>query len=435
MLNIDFNTIILNIKDPNITFTKNGPSEELFKGARTIIFDADLAYKPDMCDCCGCIYENNNIISKGFAHKPSLIRMPRISGLNSYIRLRKQRHCCKYCGTSFTCKTNIVESNCFISTNLKQQVADHASYKMAETDIASLCNVSHSTVGRIIDDYHSIKKLYKHSLPEVIGMDEFKSTKNISGAMSFVFSDLKMHKIIDIVEDRRLFSLEKYFDYYSDEAKAMVKYVVIDMYSPYIQLIKKKFPNADIIIDRFHLVQLLGRSLQQTRIKVMKNYKTSSLEYKLLKKHFKLLGKHRTELNDTHFRKWARNGSFKTSLGIVDIMLNIDDELKEAYEIYQSFMLALKINDYNQIKDILKNKDDIKSEYMKKSVNTLITFLPYIENTINTNYTNGYVEGFNNLIKVIKRVSFDYKSFYRFKNRIMIISKATSTKKRYSTLR
>ena len=56
-----------------------------------------------------------------------------------------------------------------------------------------------------------------------------------------------------------------------------VKFIVIDMYSPYISLILKLFPNARIIIDKFHLVQLISRALNKTRINIMKkdkkNYK------------------------------------------------------------------------------------------------------------------------------------------------------------------
>ena len=65
-------------------------------------------------------------------------------------------------------------------------------------------------------------------------------------------------------------NLLKYFSYYSHKARANVKLIVIDMYSPYISLIQKMFPNAQIIIDKFHLIQLISRSLNKTRIMIMK---------------------------------------------------------------------------------------------------------------------------------------------------------------------
>ena len=57
---------------------------------------------------------------------------------------------------------------------------------------------------------------------------------------------------------------------------------------------------------------------------------------------------------------------------------------------------------------------------MKTSISTLLEFLPFIKNTFNTNYHNGFIEDNNNFIKVIKRIAFGFRSFKRFKARIMI---------------
>ena len=57
---------------------------------------------------------------------------------------------------------------------------------------------------------------------------------------------------------------------------------------------------------------------------------------------------------------------------------------------------------------------------MKTSVKTLKEYLPYIKNTSSNPYHNGFVEGNNNFIKVLKRIAFGFRSFRRFKARIMI---------------
>ena len=48
------------------------------------------------------------------------------------------------------------------------------------------------------------------------------------------------------------------------------------MYEPYMSLIKQLFPNAKIIIDRFHIVQSLNRALNMSRVHVMNCYRTSN---------------------------------------------------------------------------------------------------------------------------------------------------------------
>ncbi len=88
--------------------------------------------------------------------------------------------------------------------------------------------------------------------------------------MSFIFCDGTNGKIIDIVDDRRLQSLLSYFSYYTHEASSNVKFVVIDMYYPYISFINKIFPNSSVIIDNFQFPQLISRALNKIR-KITKN--------------------------------------------------------------------------------------------------------------------------------------------------------------------
>ncbi len=101
--------------------------------------------------------------------------------------------------------------------------------------------------------------------------------------MSFIYMDYKNSKIIDIVEDRILYNLKNHFSRYTIKARNSVKFIVIDMYKPYISLIKEMFKNAKIIIDRFHIVQLFSRAMNKTRIKVMNENKDY---YNRLKRYY-----------------------------------------------------------------------------------------------------------------------------------------------------
>jgi len=57
-----------------------------------------------------------------------------------------------------------------------------------------------------------------------------------------------------------------------------VESITIDMNAGYVNVIKEIFPQAKIIIDRFHLVQLISRSMNKTRVRVMNTLKTSNGE-------------------------------------------------------------------------------------------------------------------------------------------------------------
>ncbi|MBG9977685.1 transposase [Facklamia tabacinasalis] len=76
----------------------------------------------------------------------------------------------------------------------------------------------------------------------------------------------------------------------------------MDMYSPYRDFLPRLFPDARIIIDRFHIVQLLNRVLNSYRIRVMNRlHYTQPRDYTKLKRLWKLLLKPREALDFTHY--------------------------------------------------------------------------------------------------------------------------------------
>ena len=61
-------------------------------------------------------------------------------------------------------------------------------------------------------------------------------------------------------------------------------------------------------------------------------------------------------------------------------------------------------------------------EEMIEASKTIENWLPYIVNSfIDKRLSNGFTEGINNKIKVIKRVAFGYKNFNFFRLRLMYI--------------
>ena len=235
--------------------------------------------------------------------------------------------------------------------------------------------------------------------------------------MSFHMCDGITGQTIDIVEDRRLDNLIKYFFYYDYKARSRVQFITIDMYSPYVSLIKKMFPNAKIIIDKFHLTQLISRSLNKTRISIMNKNKK---HYRKFKRYWRLILKSRDELDVSNWKRYTCFDQLITQADIVDFLINIDTELKDTYLIYQDILFAFKTKNFCYLKSILTNVSSNISNYMKTSIKTLLEFLPHIKNTFENHYHNGFIEGNNNFIKVIKRIAFGFKSFRRFKARIMI---------------
>ena len=154
---------------------------------------------------------------------------------------------CKNCNHKTIAQSkDIVDFGCRISNNVKLAIFNCAKEVMSKTMIARLYNVSDNTVQTIFDTALYNDTIYKSYLPEAICIDEFTYKKK---TFAFNLCDAKTGKTIDLVEDRTTNNLNKYFSHYTEESRKKVKFVIMDMYTPYIELIKKWFPNAIIIID------------------------------------------------------------------------------------------------------------------------------------------------------------------------------------------
>ncbi|MDK6258805.1 transposase, partial [Aerococcus urinae] len=89
---------------------------------------------------------------------------------------------------------------------------------------------------------------------------------------------------IDIVENRQKSELIHYFMRFSYQSRQAVKIVTIDMYSPYIEVIRACFPNAKILFDRFHVIQHLNLAINSVRIQLMNQIRYQSpRDYRKLK--------------------------------------------------------------------------------------------------------------------------------------------------------
>ena len=109
-----------------------------------------------------------------------------------------------------------------------------------------------------------------------------------------------------------------------------------------------------------------------------------------------------------------------TEIDVVNYLTEINEELNNTYQLYQDLLNSIKNKNFKLLNVTLKNDYGVISEYMKTSIKTIKEYLPYIKNTFENKYNNGFIEGNNNFIKVLKRIAFGFRSFRRFKARIMI---------------
>ena len=112
-----------------------------------------------------------------------------------------------------------------------------------------------------------------------------------------------------------------------------------------------------------------------------------------------------------------------TQKEIVTYLINTDKTLYTDYQIYQGIDKAVNNRDKETYLKIVHNNINNKniSKNMKKSLKTFKNLEKYILNSFDYEYSNGIVEGTNNVIKQIKHTACGYKKFKHLKARVMLI--------------
>ena len=391
-------TELIGIKDPNIKISL------VFETDTHIEIQAKLDYPAPSCPHC-----QGKMIKYDF-QKNSKIPLLEQAGTPTLLRLKKRRFQCKSCKRVTVAETSIVEKNCQISNLVRQKVTQLLTEKVSLTDIARILRVSTSTVYRKLDQF-TFKKHYD-KLPAVMSWDEFGFKK---GELAFVAQNYESNKLITILDNRRQTTIRNYFLKYPLKARQQVQFIPMDMSGAYIPLAKKLFPNAEIIIDRFHIIQHLGRAFLKTRIATMNQFDKKSLPYRALKNHWRLSRK--LSCKSFHSKTF---GQTLIPHEVVKKTLNFSEELANYYNLYQLLLFHFQEKRGDDFFELIEENISKANHYFKTVFRTFLRHKQYIQNALETDYSNAKLEATNKLIKDIKRLGFGFRNFINFKKRVFI---------------
>jgi len=111
-----------------------------------------------------------------------------------------------------------------------------------------------------------VKKNKDWGKPERLSLDEFSRKK---GSCDFVtvVSDLDRGSLLEVIDSHKSEEIIENLEKISLEVRENVKEVCVDMWGGFPKVIKAVFPNARIVIDRFHVNVILKELLITSSIK------------------------------------------------------------------------------------------------------------------------------------------------------------------------
>ena len=272
--------------------------------------------------------------------------------------------------------------------------------------------------------------------PEIISFDEkFLNRKIAENGYSFIIIDWLNIKLIDMLDSRHIDVLSSYFSKIDPKIRSKVKFITMDMYPTYLRIAKTYFNNAIVVVDSFHVLQNLNRAFDKVKNKYLRKFDNGAdvLEdnhenYYLLKKGSELLTKKYGELrNEKKYNKKLK--AYVSERNFVDLILNIDPELKNAYNLMQEYIEFNYYNNFNYAKleidriiDLFYDSNIVSFIEFSK---TLYNWKEYILNSftyINDDKRNkkrrlsdGPIEGINNNLEKIHINGNGFNQFSTFK--------------------
>lgn len=391
MLSSHYIEELLGIKDAIIHRIENDAKN----GCKHIYFELDRDYM----ECPQCKEVTIDIHD----YRWQIIKGPPLGSQKLRFHYRKRRYRCPHCGKRFYEPNNFVPRYHRMSFSLEMYMLDELRQVQPVKSVATHCSVSATTVNRVF----SYITFPTAKLPRVLGIDEFRGN---AGGEKFqcILTDPENHKVLDILPGRQSHHLTAYFRSFTKEERSKVQIVIMDMTHYYRELAQSFFPNAIIVADRFHYLRLVYWAFDKVRID--EQHKLHPDRRKYFKRSKALLWKRRSKLSEEQ-------------LDAVAVMLNISTRLGKAYLLKERFLEFMDSSDIAQAKHRLSLwfacADSCALPEFNTCKETLFQWLGPVLNSFLTPYTNGFTEGSNNKIKVLKRNAYGVRNFERFRARIL----------------
>lgn len=381
-----------------------------------------------ICPCCSC--QTNKIHdyrSKKIIHGLYLDRKLRID-------YKFRRLICLNCNKIFSEDNPFSKSKDYISEYTKRMIIFklkdfHSTYSSVATDY----HVSVHSVMNIFDEYITCTR---RSLDEYVSFDEFYLGSKHKNKYAFIIYNPIKDEIIDVVPCRHKNYLIKYFlENYSYEERSKVKFVSIDMYLPYKQVIKKVFQNPIIAVDSFHVIEHLTKAMDDFRIKTMSSFSTNTdklinndIIYYFLKKFHYFFTKDFDKIYSGDIKVPKIKSKMKKDQ-ILKFLLSIDKNLTEAYELKEQYRffnthtIERTLLVEGRIESFAHKFRSTPNELFQEFGNTILNWIDEICNSFvylnGKRLSNGPIESVNSRIKIILKNACGVTSFNRLRNRIM----------------
>ena len=330
-----------------------------------------------------------------------------IAGKEVYLHLNQRQFYCPDGDRHFNERFNFVDVKRTMTRRYERYV-DECCKASTIQKISAQENLVWQTVNEVCQR-GACKELEERPVSKVraVGMDEFAMKKGHRDYATVVV-DLERVEIIDILDYREQAKLIEYFKRKGTDWGEGIEVFCSDMWQGFINTAKAVFPDATLVVDRFHFFSYRNKAVDSQRKSLRRQFKDKEefkrLKWALLKNPENLTPAQRDKLD----RAFLQSPALKL----------IYDHNEKFRAIFNQRLTRkqgeIELNKWMEAARKMKNKHLNNFLYM------LNDWKEYVLNYFIHRFTTSVIEGINNSIKTGKRMSYGFRNFANFKQRILI---------------
>lgn len=342
----------------------------------------------------------------GFGRREQMVKDLPIHGKRVGIYIDTKRFKCNPCSTSqgktvtFFEDLPDVDEHRAMTKRLVKWIGKQA-IKRTFSSIAEETGVVEGTIRNIFRDYiNELEKAVRFETPQWVGIDEIHLIKPRG-----VITNIQNRTIVDLLPNRNKETMVRYLHHL--DGKQRIQYVAMDMWAPYRDACAAIIPQAQIVIDKFHVLKMANEALERVR-KSLRESLTPRQRRGLMHDRFVLLKRER-DLSDKEsllLSGWVKN---YPEMGMAHSLK------EEFFGIYDAESPDEAQGRFLHWKgQITPDVADAFHDLIRAWENWTPWILAYFDHPV----TNAYTESLNNLIRVMNRLGRGY-SFEALRAKIL----------------
>ncbi len=327
--------------------------------------------------------------------RPILVRDLPVFGRPVYLKVPRRQFYCPNCQRYPTEKVDFLEIKRRHTQRYEQNIYERVKQSSME-QIGREEGLSYDEIKGMFEQANKNKKKRIGNRLNEFVKGEISMRKG-QGNFVTVVGDISEGNLIEMIDSHRSEEIIEVLMQQRIEVREQVEEVSVDMWGGFPKVIKKVFPNAKIIIDRFHVMKVVNKDLNKLRRAAGITDRQSKY----------LLLSNRINLNPLQIDK------LEMALGKSEC-LRIAYEMKEKFrEIYETNLTVKQ--GQKRIQEWLNHAQ----VFFRESASTIENHFEGICNYFLNRTTSGVMEGINNRIKLIMRQGYGFSNFNNFRNRVL----------------